>query len=134
MNIFEFFVHHCIRYDVMNLFEPTSLLHLRPVNVKPMCSFFFFRQLVRKELNDWDSNKVWPFSCLAAQKEQKCLTGMFISTCLLFSAENWAFQKVKQWCFCIWYAYIALHFWTKFFSSKNETIYPIFKFLYIFFS
>lgn len=96
MNIFEFFVHHYVRYAVMNLFEPTSFASFTTCNVKPMCSFFFFRQLVRKELNDWDSNKVWPFSCLAAQKEQNCLTGMFILTCLLLSVENWAFQQVSN--------------------------------------
>merc|ERR1712193_280421 len=33
-------------------------------------------QAVRKELQEWDNNKVWPFSCFAAQREQKCLTGL----------------------------------------------------------
>ena len=33
-------------------------------------------QTFRKELQDWDVNKVWPFSCFAAEREHKCLPGL----------------------------------------------------------
>ncbi|XP_065652592.1 nucleoporin NUP42 isoform X3 [Hydra vulgaris] len=32
-------------------------------------------QMIRKELQDWAMNKVWPFSCFAVQRERNCLSG-----------------------------------------------------------
>ncbi|XP_065678039.1 nucleoporin NUP42 isoform X2 [Hydra vulgaris] len=31
--------------------------------------------MIRKELQDWAINKVWPFSCFAVQRERNCLSG-----------------------------------------------------------